>query len=169
MRRKILFIGLITLFYTWAVYSQDKCDHESIILGFLQKISSDKYFPNMDDYKTYFDNHSEIEVGLRDELIRNNPNINLSDDRNSKSLALELLLKHKSMKQLINLKNTKNRNWVILKHYAKGSATIVYEVGVECSQEVIKIQMINWKNKERCGIVDILDSTDKSILIKNTE
>lgn len=169
MRKQFLLIFWIALINTCITYSQDECDHEDLIMNFLQKISSKRYFPNIGDYRIYFDIYSEIEDGLRDEFLRNNPDINLSDNKNSKSLALELLLKHKSMKQLINLKNTKNRNWVILKHYTKGSATIVYEVGVECSQEVIKIQMINWKKKERCGIVDILDSTDKSILIKNTE
>jgi hypothetical protein len=82
----------------YITYSQDECDHEDLIMNFLQKISSKGYFPTLGDYNAYFDSHSEIEEGLRDELLRNDPNVNLMNDINSKSLALELLLSHKSVK-----------------------------------------------------------------------
>lgn len=169
MKRTFLFIGLITLLYACVAYSQERCNHEGIIMSFLQTISSKDYIPTLGDFNEYFDSHSEIEVGLRDELFRNNPNLSLSDDIKSKSLAIELFLKHKSVQKLIFQKNLKNSNWIIINQYAKGSATIVYEIGVDGSQEVIKLQMINWKNKDRCGIVDILDSSNKSILIKSPE
>lgn len=169
MKRTILYIGLITLLYACAAYSQERCNHEDLIMSFLQKISSEDYIPTLGDFNEYFDNHSEIEVGLRDEVIRNNPNLSLSGDIKSKSLAIDLFLKHKSVQKLIVQKNINNSNWIIINQYAKGSDTIVYEIGVVGSQEVIKMQMINWKNKERCGIVDILDSSNKSILIKSPE
>jgi len=164
-----VFIGLITLFYACIAYSQEGCNHEDLIMSFLQKISSKDYFPALGDFNTYFDSHSEIEAGLQDEYIRNNPKVKLSDDTADRSLTLELLLKNKTVRRLIDLRNNQNCKWIIKNRYAKGSATIIYEIVVEGSKEMVKIQMINWKNKNRCGIVDILDSSDKSILIKSTE
>ncbi len=166
MRRKFLFIGVImSLLCIFNAYPQDGCDHPDMIMSFLHKLSSAKYVPTLHDYNVYFDSHSEIEAGLRDKYIRNNYGQNLTDDENSKSFTLELLLTHCTVKQLVGQATTKGCNWLIIDQYAKVSATIVYEVSVEGSQDLIKIQMINWSNKNRCGIVDILDANNQSILI----
>lgn len=167
MVRKVLLVGLITLLCSLSVLSQDDCDHKSLIMSFLQKISSVNYLPTLQDYNVYFDKHSEIEIALREEYSLNHSNSDVTDSGNSKSFAIDKLLKNDIMCHLINLKNSKNCKWRIGKSYNYGSATIIYEVGIDCSSEILKIQMSNWAYKDRCKIDDILDSGNKSILIKN--
>ena len=158
-----IILCLITIIYPQDFYAQDNCNHEAFITRFLQKITSKEYIPIYEDFNFFFDNHSEIEIGLREEYNAKHPNNPLSDNPNSTSLTLSLLLKNKFIIDLKTYSNCKNCNWMITNHYTKGTATIVYEIGSKCSKEMIKIQMINWKYKNRCGIVDILDKTNKSI------
>ena len=168
MKKNFFLIFWITVINTCMAFSQNECDHIKMIINFLNKISAKDYIPKIEDYYFFFDDQAEIEEGLLNNLyINNNEKASLEDT--NKSLTIKLLLSNKTMKELIEFKNNQNRNWRIINNYPKGSATIVYEVGIECSKQFIKIQVINWKYKDRCGIVDILDSNDRSILINNTE
>lgn len=152
--------ALILSIYT--INAQEQCNHKILLIDFLCKISSINYTPTIKDYNNFFDSQSEIEIGLQEKY-----KVNQSDKKkmidDNKSYAINHLLNNNTVKHLINLFNDKNCEWIILRDYKKGSATIVYEVGLDCSSEFIKIQMVNWQYKGRCKICDILDSNDVSI------
>jgi len=163
MKRIKIIVGAIIICNLILAQSQENCCHEDIILSFLNKISSTNYKPILQDYRIFFDNHSEIEFSFRDKILKNSPGSELSDMPESKSYTIETVLNNETVKYLINLRSIKNCKWKIFKQYKKGSATIIFEVGVDCSSKLIKIQMVNWAYKKRCGICDILDINDKTI------
>ena len=53
--------------------------------------------------------------------------------------------------------------WTILNQYRCEGATIIYKVGIKCSNQYFNIQMVNLDYKKQCGILDILDYLNKSI------
>ena len=163
MKRIVLFIAVLTGCSFFLTVAQNNCDHEGMIVNLLDRISCPDYKPILADFGLFFDSEFEIEYGLRGKFLKDNPDVKLSDDYNSKSFAIEKILTDTIVKYLINQKSIKNCKWKIFKQYKKGSASIIYEVGLDCSPKLIKIQMVNWAYKKRCGICDILDSNDKTI------
>ena len=160
----ILFLCFLISFNVFIVKSQEHCDHKSILISFLKKISKKNYYPSYEDYDLYFDSHSEVEIGLRNE---NKSNLSNSVDLKKvkdKSLAIEHLLLDSAVSSMVNKYNkNKSCNWKIVKQYKKGTASIIYVVGIDCSKKTIKFQMVNWPYKDRCGIYDVFYSNDKSI------
>jgi hypothetical protein len=167
MKNRMLLIFTVLIYGIFSAKAQENCNHEAIILDFLKKISSIDYKPILGDYNRFFDSHSEIEDELRYEYSTKYPDAKLSNDSNSISLSIECVINHETIKRLIEKQYRKNCKWKINKRYNYGTATIIYEIGIDCSKEVFKFQMSNWAYKNRCGIDDIIDSSNRSILYKN--
>lgn len=155
---------IIVLFNFCYSFAQEKDNSEQLIMGFLQKISSYQYKPSLKDFELFFDRNSIIEMGLRSDSIKSHPDAKLSYESTNTSFAIENLLKNKTMRHLIDLKNNNNYKWIIFKSYKYGSATMVYEIGVENSNDFLKFKMVNWAYRQGCGIDNILDENDKSVL-----
>ena len=166
MKKKFsILIGLLFI-YVCAIQSQTSCNHEQIILSFLQKISSVQYKSSLKDFELFFDSECEIEFGLRDNHIMEHPKTKLTFETDSLSLAINRVLNNKTVRHLIDFKNNRNGKWIIESH-KEGSATIVYKIGVTGSNSFIYMQMTNWAYKKRCGIDDIRDSIGNSIFAIN--
>jgi hypothetical protein len=146
-----------------AIHSQTSCNHEKIILSFLQKISSVQYKSSLKDFESFFDSECEFESGLRDYYIKEHPKTRLTFETDSLSLAINRVLNNKIMRHLIDFKNNRNGKWILEESHKEGSATI----GVTGSNSFIYMQMTNWAYKKRCGIDDIRDSIGNSILAIN--
>ena len=162
----LIFIGLIFT-HVYAIHAQTSCNHEQIIMSFLQKISSVQYKSSLKDYELFFDSESMFEIGLRDNYIMEHPKAKLTFETDSLSLTINRVLNNKTVRHLIDLKNNKNGKWIIEESHKEGSATIVYKIGVTGSNSFIYMKMTNWAYKRRCGIDDIRDSLGNSILAIN--
>lgn len=144
-------------------YPQECCNHEWLITKFLNRISSPQYISTLQDYEMYFDEDSEIEIGLRIKFLNNNPNRDSELKATNNSLTIDTLLNNQTLRGLIDYKNKTTNPWIILKSYPKGTATKIYEVGIKGSSDYLIFQLDNWPQKKQCGICDILDSNGKSI------
>ena len=167
MKKKFLiFFGLLFT-YVSAIHAQTSCNHEHIILSFLQKISSVQYKSSLKDFESFFDSECELEFGLRDTYIMEHPKTKLTFETDSLSLAINRVLNNKTVRHLIDLKNNRKGKWIIEESDKEGSATIVYKIGVTGSNRFIYMQMTNWAYKKRCGIIDIRDSIGNTIFAIN--
>jgi hypothetical protein len=167
MKKKFLIsIGLIFT-YLCALHAQTRCNHEQIILSFLQKISSVHYKSSLKDFESFFDSECEFEFGLSDNYIMEHPNTKLTIETDSLSLAINQVLNNKTVRRMIDFKNNRKGKWIIEESHKEGSATIVYRIGVTGSYSYIYMQMNNWAYKKRCGIDDIRDSIGNSIFAIN--
>ena len=128
--RTLIIIGLLITHISF-IYAQTNCNHEQLIMRFLQKISSAQYKSSLEDFVSFFDSESEIEFGLRDDYLKEHPNAKLTFETDSISLAIDLLLNNETMKHFRDLKFHKNSKWIIEKSHKEGSATIVYKIGIE--------------------------------------
>ncbi|HOK26810.1 MAG TPA: hypothetical protein P5320_09090 [Bacteroidales bacterium] len=164
MKKRII-IFFVFINFLSLLNAQEKCNHKELIFSFLNKVTSEQYKSSLNDFELFFDiNSKELEMGLRWDYIKNHPGTNLTFDTDSISLAIEKFLENETVRHLIKIKNRENREWTIKGSFNYGSKTIIFRVGLEGIKDIIQIQMINHIDEERCGIVDIMDSDNNSIL-----